>query len=64
MGHDSIADTSIYVHVSDKLKQLALGQHSHLREAVMAIIAQHFFKYIDEFFSYRQNIYEISPPNG
>ncbi len=24
MGHDSIADTSIYVHVSDKLKQLAL----------------------------------------
>ena len=24
MGHDSIADTSIYIHVSDKLKQLAL----------------------------------------
>jgi site-specific recombinase XerD len=24
MGHDSIAETSIYVHVSDKLKQLAL----------------------------------------
>jgi len=24
MGHDTIADTSIYVHVSDKLKQLAL----------------------------------------
>jgi len=24
MGHESIADTSIYVHVSDKLKQLAL----------------------------------------
>ena len=24
MGHDSIADTSVYVHVSDKLKQLAL----------------------------------------
>jgi site-specific recombinase XerD len=24
MGHDSIADTSIYVHVSDKFKQLAL----------------------------------------
>jgi integrase/recombinase XerD len=24
MGHDSIADTSIYVHVADKLKQLAL----------------------------------------
>lgn len=24
MGHDSIADTSIYVHVSEKLKQLAL----------------------------------------
>lgn len=24
MGHDSIADTSIYVHVSDKLKQVAL----------------------------------------
>jgi site-specific recombinase XerD len=27
----------------------------------MAIITQDFFKYIDEFFSYRQNIYEISP---
>ena len=26
MGHDSIADTSIYIHVSDKLKQLALDQ--------------------------------------
>jgi len=26
MGHDSIADTSIYVHVSDKLKQLALDR--------------------------------------
>ena len=25
MGHDSIADTSIYIHVSDKLKQLALN---------------------------------------
>ncbi len=24
MGHDSIADTSIYIHVSDKLKQMAL----------------------------------------
>jgi site-specific recombinase XerD len=24
LGHDSIADTSIYIHVSDKLKQLAL----------------------------------------
>jgi len=24
MGHDSIADTSVYIHVSDKLKQLAL----------------------------------------
>jgi integrase/recombinase XerD len=24
MGHDSIADTSIYIHVSDKLKQIAL----------------------------------------
>ncbi len=24
MGHDSIADTAIYIHVSDKLKQLAL----------------------------------------
>jgi len=24
MGHDSIADTSTYIHVSDKLKQLAL----------------------------------------
>jgi site-specific recombinase XerD len=24
MGHDSIADTSIYIHVSDRLKQLAL----------------------------------------
>lgn len=24
MGHDSIADTSVYVHVADKLKQLAL----------------------------------------
>jgi len=24
MGHDSVADTSIYIHVSDKLKQLAL----------------------------------------
>ena len=24
MGHDSIADTSIYIHVSDKLRQLAL----------------------------------------
>ena len=24
MGHESIADTSIYIHVSDKLKQLAL----------------------------------------
>jgi integrase/recombinase XerD len=22
LGHDSIADTSIYIHVSDKLKQL------------------------------------------
>jgi len=28
MGHDSIADTSIYIHVSDKLKQLALDQIS------------------------------------
>jgi len=26
MGHDSIADTSIYIHVSEKLKQLALDQ--------------------------------------
>jgi len=26
MGHDSIADTSVYIHVSDKLKQLALDQ--------------------------------------
>ena len=26
MGHDSIADTSIYVHVSDKFKQLALDK--------------------------------------
>jgi len=26
MGHDSIADTSIYVHVSDKLKQMALDK--------------------------------------
>ena len=24
MGHDSIADTSVYIHVSDKLKQIAL----------------------------------------
>jgi len=24
MGHESIAETSIYIHVSDKLKQLAL----------------------------------------
>ena len=28
MGHDSIAETSIYVHVSDKLKQLALDNIS------------------------------------
>jgi site-specific recombinase XerD len=28
MGHNSIADTSIYIHVSDKLKQLALDQIS------------------------------------
>lgn len=27
----------------------------------MAIMAQDFFNYIDEFMSYRQNIYEISP---
>ena len=27
----------------------------------MAIIAQDFFKYIDDFISYRKNIYEISP---
>ena len=26
MGHDSIAETSVYIHVSDKLKQLALDQ--------------------------------------
>ena len=26
MGHESIADTSIYIHVSDKLKQLALDR--------------------------------------
>jgi len=29
MGHDSLADTSLYIHVSDKLKQIALD-HIHI----------------------------------
>ncbi len=52
MGHDSIADTSIYIHVSDKLKQ---------KEAFIAITSDNFFRHMDDFFNYRQDIYEISP---